>query len=83
MLNEDYTYVVKGPTQDYIYNEKFTRKNNDWASMLNISIGIQHRLSRRFQVQAEPFLKAPLSGVGEGKVDLVSSGVFFSLKYQL
>jgi hypothetical protein len=83
MLNEDYTYGVKGPTQDYIYNEKFTRKNNDWASMLNISIGIQHRLSRRFQVQAEPFLKAPLSGVGEGKVDLVSSGVFFSLKYQL
>ncbi|MBT1710125.1 hypothetical protein KK062_17900 [Fulvivirgaceae bacterium PWU5] len=83
MLNEDYTYGVKGPTQDYIYNETFTRKNNDWASMLNISIGIQHRLSRRFQVQAEPFLKAPLSGVGEGKVDLVSSGVFFSLKYQL
>lgn len=82
MLNEDYTYGVKGPTQDYIYNETYTRKNNDWASMLNISIGIQHRLSRRFQVQAEPFLKAPLSGVGEGKVDLVSSGVFFSLKYQ-
>ena len=83
MLNEDYTYGVKGPTKDYIYNETFTRKNNDWASMLNLSIGIQHRLSRRFQVQAEPFLKAPLSGVGEGKVDLVSSGVFFSLKYQL
>jgi hypothetical protein len=83
MLSEDYTYVVKGPTKDYVYNENFTRKNNDWGSMLNLSIGIQHRLSRRFQVQAEPFLKAPLSGVGEGKVDLVSSGIFFSLKYQL
>lgn len=83
MLSEDYTYGVKGPAKDYLYNEKFTRKNNDWASMLNLSIGIQHRLSRRFLVQAEPFLKAPLSGVGEGKVDLVSSGVFFSLKYQL
>ncbi|MBT1685908.1 PorT family protein [Dawidia soli] len=83
MLSEDYTYGVKGPAKDYIYNERFTRKNNDWASMLNLSIGIQHRLSRRFLVQAEPFLKAPLSGVGEGKVDLVSSGVFFSLKYQL
>jgi hypothetical protein len=83
MLNEDYTYGVKGPTKDYLYNETFTCKNNNWASMLNLSIGIQHRLSRRFQVQAEPFLKAPLSGVGEGKVDLVSSGVFISLKYQL
>jgi hypothetical protein len=83
MLKENYMYTVKGTNKDYCYYENYTRKNNDWFSMLNLSMGIQHRISKRFQLQAEPFLKAPISGVGEGKVDLVSMGAFFSLKYQL
>jgi hypothetical protein len=33
--------------------------------------------------QVEPFLKAPVAGVGEGKIDLVSMGSFFSLKYKI
>ena len=36
---------------------------------------------KHFYLQLEPFVKAPLSGVGEGEVDLVSSGLFINLKY--
>jgi hypothetical protein len=83
MLKEKYTYTVTANNRDYYYSEDFTRKNNEWFSMLNLSIGIQRQIGQRFWLQAEPFLKAPLSGIGEGKVDLVSMGAFFTLKYQL
>ncbi len=83
MLKEMYTYTVWANQREFIYDEEYVRKNKNWFSMLNLSIGVQHRLSNRFQVQAEPFLKAPISGVGQGKVNLVSMGAFFTLKYQL
>ncbi|HEY5748340.1 MAG TPA: outer membrane beta-barrel protein [Chryseolinea sp.] len=83
MLKESYVYTVWANQKDYQYEENFSHKNNEWFSMLNISIGVQRRIGEHFFVQAEPFLKAPMSGVGEGKVNLVSTGVFFSLKYKL
>jgi hypothetical protein len=83
MLKEKYTYTVTANNHDYYYSEDYTRKNNEWFSMLNLSIGIQRQIGERFWLQAEPFLKAPLSGIGEGKVDLVSMGAFFTIKYQL
>ena len=83
MLQEQYVYTVWANKKEYQYEENFSHKNNEWFSMLNLSIGIQQRLGRRFFAQAEPFLKAPVSGVGEGKVNLMSTGIFFSLKYSL
>lgn len=82
MLEERYEFTVIGNTRDYIYREDINHKNNEWFSIMNLSIGIQRQIGERFWLQAEPFLKAPLSGIGEGKVDLVSSGAFFTLKYQ-
>lgn len=83
MLNEEYVYTVWANQRDYEYTENFSNKNREWFSMLNISFGIQRMVGERFFVQAEPFIKAPVSGVGEGKVNLVSTGAFFSLKYRL
>ncbi|HTE32671.1 MAG TPA: outer membrane beta-barrel protein, partial [Chryseolinea sp.] len=83
MLKEQYVYTVWANQKEYQYEEEFSHKNNEWFSMLNLSVGIQQRLGKGFFLQAEPFLKAPMSGVGEGKVNLVSTGVFVSLKYQL
>ena len=83
MLLEMYTYTVEANQQEYTYDERYVCKNKNWFSMLNLSIGIQHRLSNRFQIQAEPFLKAPVSGIGQGKVNLNTMGAFFTLKLQL
>ncbi|MBA4058758.1 MAG: hypothetical protein C0490_28835 [Marivirga sp.] len=83
MLKEQYVYTVWANQKEYQYEENFSHKNNEWFSMLNLSIGVQQRLGKRFFAQAEPFLKAPVSGVGEGKVNLMSTGIFFSLKYSL
>ncbi|MEJ1240840.1 outer membrane beta-barrel protein [Chryseolinea sp. T2] len=81
MLNEEYVYTVTHNNKDYEYVESYSHENNEWFSMLNLSTGIQHQVGKRWFVQGEPFLKAPMKGIGAGKVNLVSAGVFVSVKY--
>lgn len=56
--------------------------NKNLFSVANFSIGFEQKLSNAFYLQAEPFFKIPLSGLGEGKVRLYSAGLQFGLKYQ-
>jgi hypothetical protein len=83
MLEEDYTYTFDTPTGSKDFSSYIERQNNEWFKMLNISAGIQYRISPRLCVQAEPFLKAPLTGIGEWDVSLSSIGVFMGLKYKI
>jgi hypothetical protein len=52
-------------------------------SNLNFSLGYERALSRRLSWQVEPFIKAPLKRVGYFKTNLLSTGVFFSIRYKL
>lgn len=51
--------------------------------VLNLSAGYERTLGPRWTVQAEPFLKLPLAGIGFGAIRLNSAGVFLSLRYGL
>ena len=62
---------------------KVDGKNNEWFKVFNLSIGVEHRLSNRWSLQAEPFFKAPLGDIGEQGVRLSSAGIFFGLKYKI
>jgi len=81
MFDEDYTYDYINGSKSYSYEGKIDKGNKEWFRMMNISIGIQQRLSPQLRLQLEPFVKAPLSGIGGGDLKLVSSGVFVNLKY--
>lgn len=85
MTNEDYTY-------NYSYTGSSTIRQYDWESdststylfsIFNLSAGFEHALSKRFSIQAEPYFKFPLKGLGYGKLDLNSYGIYFSVKYKL
>lgn len=85
MMHEDYTYWTKpgnghGP---YPYYKHIEHENNEWMKLLNFSIMVERQLARRWSAQLEPFVKAPLAGVGDGKVSLVSAGAFLNLKYRI
>jgi hypothetical protein len=83
MLKENYIYTVSRNNYDYEYEENYSHKNNEWFSMLNLSVGVQRQIANKWFIQGEPFLKAPMKGIGEGKVNLVSAGVFVSVKYKI
>jgi len=81
----DYKYKVYDPSL-----RPYWEGQTGWflASHVNFSVGYERTLSqdgwlRRVNWQVEPFLKAPLKGVGYGNVRLFSTGVFFSLRYRL
>lgn len=80
MLSEDYEFESSGyyPRQ---WSEKYENENSHVFGILNLSIGYERRISQQFFIQLEPFLKSPIDGVGEGKVNLVSTGAMFNLKY--
>lgn len=82
MLKENYDYSVWTTSGKETSSEEFTNRNNHWFSILNLSFGYEKRLNNYLFLQVEPFLKAPMAGVGEGKVDLVSTGAFIHLKYR-
>lgn len=80
MKKEDYTYNYKNPAgQTYEYYQELRNKNKHYFAVLDLSAGYQYQLSNRISLQAEPYLKLPLAGVGQGKIKLNSAGVLFTV----
>ncbi|HEX6431175.1 MAG TPA: outer membrane beta-barrel protein [Niastella sp.] len=51
-------------------------------SIWNLSVGMERSLGRHFSIQAEPYLKVPLTGLGTGSMRMDSYGILFTLKYK-
>ncbi len=83
MLEEDYTYTFDTPSGSRDFSSYYESENKEWFKMLNVSLGVQYQFAPRFHLQVEPFLKAPLAGVGEWDVKLSSMGIFMGLKYKI
>lgn len=87
------TYLMKHQSYDYWYWQRGTGnyKDSAWGSsnskqyvfsVLNLSLGYEKKISKHFSIQAEPYLKIPLQGLGYGDMKIGSYGMFFSLKYR-
>jgi hypothetical protein len=81
--NERYAYEYEKNGILTTATWSLARGSNHAFGMLNLSGGVERAVSERWSVQAEPFLKLPLDGVGFGQVRLRSAGVAFSVKYGL
>ncbi|TDB63721.1 porin family protein [Arundinibacter roseus] len=82
----------KMQNEKYTYHYKYYDPNIRWwnwegktgwylFSHLNVSAGYERRLSKHVSLVAEPFLRVPLRGVGFGKVNLYTAGMWFSARY--
>jgi hypothetical protein len=80
MKKEDYVYNYKTPAgQVYTYYNSVSNQNKHYFSVLSLSGGYQYQFNKWLSLQAEPYLKLPLGGVGLGKIKLSSAGVLFTL----
>jgi hypothetical protein len=82
MQKEDYDFF-------YYYNgapvnrfRSLYSDNKHWFSVLNLSLGYEKQVGRNISLQAEPFFKQPLRGLGFGNVKLNTTGIYFSVKYK-
>ncbi len=80
--NYDYNYL-DNKNQPAVWERSYANQNRCLFGILNLSVGYERQLGQHWSLQAEPYVKLPLAGVGEGNVRLTSGGVFFGLKYGL
>jgi hypothetical protein len=86
MLREDYSYNYANPDDPRINDRarEWTTSTGSYGfSHLNVSAGYERAFGKRLSWQVEPFVKVPLKGVGYYKLNLISTGAFFSLRYKL
>lgn len=92
------TFFISGGVSSYLISDEIYTYNYAWGppkvrdwtgnsssfywNTLNLSVGVEHKMNKHFTFQVEPFLKTPLLGVGRGLVNLYSSGLLFSTKYE-
>ena len=79
MLTEDYDIIYNDPWPEG--SQFFRNDNQHFLGILNLSVGYRKRLSPILSLQAEPFIKIPIQGIGAGDLDLYTSGLRFILKY--
>ena len=80
MKEETYEYYFKpNSSPNYItYTKTIHDQNKHYFSVLNLSGGYTRVLNKNISLQAEPYLKIAMDGVGYGKVKLNSGGLLFS-----
>jgi hypothetical protein len=80
MKEETYEYYFKpNYSPNYItYSRTIHNQNKHYFSVLDLSGGYTRVLNKNISLQAEPYIKIALDGVGYGKVNLNSGGVLFS-----
>jgi hypothetical protein len=80
MKEEKYDYYFKpNYSSTYLtYTKTINNQNKHYFSVLNLSGGYTRVLNKNISLQAEPYFKIALDGIGYGKVKLNSGGVLFS-----
>lgn len=81
MNEEDYVFHVDSGYGSASYSTNVRGKNNELFSIVNVSVGAQKKITDRWSIQLEPFVKVPVKGIGEGDLSLNTLGAFFHLKY--
>lgn len=85
MTKENYSYQYQytwgGSVEDGAWNLK--KPSQYWFSVVNISAGFEQRLGKIGNLRLEPYLRLPLSGIGTGRLPILSAGLNIGITRQL
>lgn len=81
MLSESYQYHYDDYNGYRLEGWWGENENRHPFSVISLSFSVETFLTQTVSLKVEPFFKAPLAGVGYGKVNLYTSGAFFSIRY--
>lgn len=80
MLREDYNYEYTEERPNWEPFWRYENRNNHFLGILNLSVGYETPISKNLALGIEPFMKLPLTGIGEGRVRFLSFGSNIALK---
>ena len=87
------TYLMSSEWYDFIYHPSITRTdlkshwgdkmaNNHLLGVGQVSVGYQHKIGKHTSLQISPYAKIPLTGIGNGSVNLFSTGLRLTAKFK-
>jgi hypothetical protein len=85
------SYIMKKEIYNFAYYNQgvyetkqriLENENKHSFCNLNLSVGYQYWLNKKWSIGFEPYFKLPLNGIGAGKVRLTSAGTLFSLTFK-
>ncbi len=85
------SYFMKKQEYEYTYKTGGWAANSTWSddanlnhifSILDLSAGFQRQMGKHISLQAEPYAKIPLGGVGFGNIRLSSFGLNLTVQYR-
>jgi hypothetical protein len=70
-------YDCSGYLNGATWSEEWNKKpsHNSWSANLNLSVGYEQRLGRIGNLRLEPYVRVPMSGIGTGKLSIMSAGL--------
>jgi hypothetical protein len=83
MNSEKYKYHYIDPNDPNAAKYPGWKGKTGWYlfSHANVSAGYEYRISRKLSLLAEPSIRMPLKRVGYGKVNLITTGLWLSVRY--
>ena len=85
MSHEKYTYGLEWPGSVAPYDSTWNFHNASQYpfSIINLSAGFEQRLGKIGNLRVEPYVRLPLTGLGTGKLPIMSAGVNIGITRQL
>lgn len=84
MLNEKYKYITEPPGGTQKVSElEIKNQNQHIFGVANLSLSFERRITNTLSFGVQPFVKLPLTGIGNGNARLKSTGIAFSLNLGL
>ena len=80
MLRERYSYEY-GHYDPRVY--EYRNQNRHFMGVGNAGIAFERRLNDKMSIGLQPFIKVPLTGIGQGNVKLISAGAAVQLNLGL
>jgi cell division protein FtsB len=83
MMNEKYEYWYENDADPNLKWRKWEGSTGFFgAGIVNVSFGLERKITNFLSVQLEPFVKIPIRNVGFGNVKLLTTGLFLNIKTQ-
>ena len=83
MLRENYRFDYSAESGWKPYNLEIKNQNQHLFGVLNVNATYQRQINSTFSAVVQPYMKLPLTGIGNGRVDLKSTGVALGVSWNI
>ena len=80
MLREDYDYDYTEDRPNWDPTGQWRNDNQHYFGILNLSFGYETPIGKNLALGIEPFMKLPMTGLGQGRVRFLSFGTNVAIK---